>query len=304
MLRVFFAVALAVIPVTAQLGREKPIRVDVDLVNVYFSVCNSKGRLIPDLRQENFAIFEDGEPQTITNFSREAEVPLTIVMAIDTSGSVRDKLAFEQLAATEFLYATIRRGRDKAAVFTFDHVFELRQDFTDDGALLATAIGSIRAGGGTRLYDALHFVVGEKLAGTEERKIIVLITDGEDKGSRRSQREVVDLAHRNNVAIYAISMNSLGTRRPELDQSDADLELLASETGGRAYSPKKLKKLASTFKTIADELRSQYTMAYRSTNVKKDGSFRRILIETKRVRYSVRVRPGYYAPFQNAAEDN
>src|SRR5688572_16696747 len=102
---------LAVLPVTAQLERIETIKVDVDLVNIYFKVCNSKGHLIPGLEREHFAVFEDGMPQVVTNFSREADAPLTIVLVIDTSGSVRDKLQFEQRAATEFFYATVRRGR-------------------------------------------------------------------------------------------------------------------------------------------------------------------------------------------------
>jgi VWFA-related protein len=283
-------------PATAQSAGEQTITVDVDLVNIYFTVCNSNGRLVANLDRESFSIFEDGDPQIVTNFSRETDIPLTIVLLIDTSGSVRDKLQFEKKAAIDFLYATLRRGRDKAALFTFDTALELHQDFTDDPSTLADAIKRIRAGGGTRLYDGLYSVMKDKLAGTEERKAIVLITDGNDNSSKHSPDEVVELAQRNNVSVYAVSMNALGIRWPDSDQSDSALDRLGSETGGRAFFPAKLDKLGAHFKKIGNELRSQYTIAYRSTNPKKDGTFRKVRIDVKKVRHSVRARSGYFAP--------
>jgi Ca-activated chloride channel family protein len=295
---------LVVVLAAAQPGEEQTITVNVDLVNIHCTVSNRKGRLIADLKRDSFAVFEDGEPQIITNFSRETEAPLTIVLLIDTSGSVHDKLRFEQDAATKFLYETLRHGRDKAALFTFDHMIELRQDYTDDAALLATAVRKTRAGGGTRLYDALHFVLQQKLTGTEERKVIILITDGEDNSSRRSPEEVIDLAQRNNASIYAISTNALDTQRSGSDQSDRILEMLASETGGKAFFPPKSDKLVSDFKQIDSELRSQYTIAYTSTNPRRDGTFRRVEIKVKPVSYSVRARSGYYAPTQAIASRN
>jgi len=296
----FFVVVLA----AAQPREKQTITVDVDLVNIHCTVSNHRGRLVPDLKRDSFAVFEDGEPQIITNFSRESEAPLTIVLVMDTSGSVHDKLRFEQEAATKLLYGTVRQGRDKAALFTFDHLLELRQDYTDDAALLAAGVRKIRSGGGTRLYDALHFVLHDKLAGPEERKVIILITDGDDNASRHSPQEVVDLAQRNNASIYAISMNALGTQRTGSDQSDAILDMLASETGGKAFFPPKLDKLVSDFKQIDNELRSQYTIAYTSTNPKRDGTFRRVEIKVKKVSYSVRARSGYYAPTQAMASRN
>jgi VWFA-related protein len=302
MLRVFCGLLLAVVHAAAQPADEQTITVDVDLVNFYFTVSNSKGRLIPDLDRESFSVFEDGAPQTITNFSREADLPLTIVMVIDTSGSVWDKLRFEQRTATDFLHAVVRPGRDKAALFSFESVVELQQDYTDNPALFAPAIGRLRTGGGTRLYDALYHVLKEKLDGPEERKAVVLVTDGDDNSSRRSLQDVLDLAQRNIVSIYAVSMNALGSRRGGTDQSDSVLQKLSAETGGKAFFPAKLEKLASNFKDIADELRSQYTIAYRSTNPKRDGTFRKVQIDVKKVQYAVRARAGYYAPAAVIAE--
>jgi Ca-activated chloride channel family protein len=166
--------------------------------------------------------------------------------------------------------------------------------------LLAKAVWRIHAGGGTRVYDALYFVMQSKLNGPEDRKVVILITDGDDKSSRRSLQEVVDLARRNNVSIYAISMNALGVAHEGSDHSDDVLRMLTSETGGDGYFPRKLEKLSSNFERIADELRSQYTIGYRSTNQQRDGTFRTIQVELKKSSYSVRTRPGYYAPAEQA----
>jgi Ca-activated chloride channel homolog len=299
MFRALCTLLLVVVLAAAQ-PVEESLSVDVDLVNIYLTVCNRKGHLVADLGRERFAVFEDGRPQVITHFSRQTDVPLTIVLLIDTSGSVRDKMSFEKEAAAEFLYTTLHNGRDKAALMTFDSFLELRQDYTTDSALLAMAVKRIIAGGGTRLYDALHFVIENKLGGSDERKVIVLLTDGDDKSSVHSPREVVDEAHRNNVSIYAVSTNAFGMKPSAADQSDQMLEMLASETGGEAFFPNKVRKLGSSFRKIADELRSQYSMAYRSTNQRRDGTFRRIRVETARNHYLIRTRSGYFAPLQNA----
>jgi VWFA-related protein len=275
---------------------EGQLAVNVDLVNNYFTVCNSKGRLIPDLGRDRFSIFEDGQPQTITHFSKETDVATTMMLLIDSSGSVRDKLGVEQQSAREFLHATLRPGRDEAAILTFDHIFRLRQDYTDDTEVLSKALERIVSGGGTRLYDALHFALEDKMGGRDGRKIIVLITDGDDNSSRRSPHEVVVLAQRHNVAIYVISVNAFGISPDRSSQSNAILTMLASETGGRAFFPSKVDKLAADFRKIAHELRSQYAIGYRSTNPNRDGAFRQIRIEVRNTSYSVRSRTGYYAP--------
>ena len=184
-------------------------------------------------------------------------------------------------------------------MFTFDHVIEMRQDFTDDPLLLAGTIKAIVAGGGTRMYDALDSVISNKLAGPDERKVVILITDGDDKSSRRTPQEVVEVAQRNDVSIYSISVNALGLFRTGTEQSDGVLEMLGAETGGIAFFPKKVEKLAGDFKKIGEELRSQYTLAYRSTNPKRDGTFRRVQIEANKA-YTVRTRTGYFAPVQVA----
>jgi VWFA-related protein len=303
MLRLWCAILLAVVVGLAH-PAEDTLRVDVDLVNIFFTISSHRGRLITDIDRESLSVLEDGQPQSITHFSREIDVPLTIVVLMDTSGSVWDKLRFEKKAAAEFFFTAVRPGRDQAALVTFDHDIEVQQDYTDNQAALASRAGRVIAGGGTRLYDALHFVIEHKLNGPQERKLVVLITDGDDQKSRRSPEEVIDLAQRNNVAIYAISMNALGVKPKESDRSDQILEMLAAETGGKGFFPRKLEKLASSFCDIANELRSQYSLGYRSTNARRDGTFRTVHIQTKQSRYSVRARSGYYAPSEALAKKN
>src|SRR5262245_3315132 len=276
MIRALCTALLVVVLAAALCVEGQVISVEVDRVNVYLTVADKKGRLITNLNRDNFSVFEDGIEQVITNFSRETDVPLTIVLIMDTSGSVRDKLQFEKQAAIEFLNAVLRRNRDKAAVFTFDSSIDLRQDYTDDLAQLGQSLIHTHAGGGTRLYDALSVALREKLTGTEERKAIILLTDGNDNSSRSSPQQVVAAAQRDSVSIYAISMNghgmmNTGIRPEDADRCDKLLGMFSEETGGKAFFPATLKDLPKYFKRIKEELRSQYSLAYRSTNRKKDG---------------------------------
>jgi len=301
MIRALCAVLLAVVLAAAQ-AEDPVIAVNVDLVNVYFNVCDRKGRLITHLGPETFQVFEDGIPQTVTHFSRETDLPLTIALLIDTSGSVRDKMRIEREAAVEFLNTTLRPGRDKAAIFTFDSTIDLRQDYTDNLELLSDAVRRARAGGGTFLYDSLHFLL-KNIAQHEGRRGIILLTDGDDNSSRTTPQIIVEAAQRSNVAIYAVSVNAFGLQMGASERSDRILESLSAETGGKAAFPKQLKELSTYFKKISIELRSQYTIAYRSTNSKRDGTFRRIRIDVKKGHF-VNARSGYYAPSQVLAGKN
>jgi VWFA-related protein len=218
---------------------------------------------------------------------------------VDTSGSIRDKLRFEQEAAIEFFYTTLRRGKDRGLVITFDSGVDLLQDYTDDPEVLANAVRRMRAGGGTALYDALYLAATEKLAGQSGRRVIILISDGDDNSSRISMTETLETAQRNDVAIYTISTNgTTGSRSREQERGDRVLKRFSDETGGRMFSPFKLQELTEDFLNIGEELRAQYTLAYRPTNAERDGTFRRIRINVADRRYQVRARQGYYAPRQ------
>jgi len=189
---------------------EQTISVNVDLVNVLFTVADKKGKFVAGLKQESFKVYEDGKPQSITNFSADTDLPLTIALLIDTSGSVRDRLRFEQEAAIEFFYSTLIRGKDRALVITFDSGIDLIQDYTDDPEKLAKSIRTMRAGGGTSLHDAVYLAASEKLAGQTGRRIMVVISDCDDNSSRLSMTEVVESVQRNDIVIYSISTNSTG----------------------------------------------------------------------------------------------
>src|SRR5213592_3197787 len=261
----------------AKAADDQTISVNVDLVNILFTVADKKGKFVTNLRKDDFRVFEDEKAQAITNFSSETDLPLTIALLVDTSGSIRDKLKFEQEAAIEFFYSTLRRNKDKALVISFDSGVDLLQDFTDDPEVLSEKIRKIRAGGGTSLYDAVYLAASEKLAGQKGRRVVILITDGDDNSSRVSLTETLEAAQRNDVTIYAISTNSaayFGSK--EQERGDKTLKKFSEETGGKAFFPLKLQDLAGSFLDIHDELRSQYQIGYRPSNAKMDGTFRRI----------------------------
>jgi VWFA-related protein len=276
---------------------DQTISVEVNLVNILFTVADRKGKFVTNLKKDDFKVYEDEKLQAVTNFSSESNLPLTIALLVDTSGSIRDKLRFEEEAAIEFFYSTLQRGKDKALVISFDSGVDLLQDFTDDPEKLADKIRKIRAGGGTSLYDAIYLAVNQKLADQDGRHIVILITDGDDNSSRISLTETLEAAQKNSVTIYAISTNSaafFGSK--EQERGDKTLKKLSEETGGKAFFPLKIQDLASSFLDIHDELRSQYQIAYRPINAKQDGTFRRIRIDVGDKRFKARAKAGYYMP--------
>ncbi len=290
------ATALARQNAPLQKEDEQTLSVNVDLVNVVFTVADKRGKFIPDLKREYFKVYEDGKPQSITNFSADTALPLTIALLVDTSGSVRDRLRFEQEAAIEFFYSTLIRGKDRALVITFDSGIDLIQDYTDDPEKLSKSIRTMRAGGATALYDAVHLAASEKLAGQSGRRIMVVISDGDDNSSRLSMNEVLESVQRNDVVIYTISTNSNGLGGDRNNRGDRVLKNFADETGGKMFSPFKLQDLNSNFRSISEELRLQYALAYRPSNLRRDGTFRRIRIDPADKGHIVRARNGYYAP--------
>jgi VWFA-related protein len=270
--------------------------VNVDLVNVLLSLSDRKGKLVTDLEKSDFQLYEDNRLQTITNFSRETDLPLTVALVIDTSTSIRDKFKFEQEAATDFLTRTLRPKKDKALLVSFDSAIELVQDFTDETEALRKALHQIRPGGGTKMLDAIFLTCQEKLKAEGGRKIMILISDGDDNLSLETLNSTLEMAQKSDVTIYSISTNSSGFFGISAPRSDKLLKRLAEETGGRAFFPFKAEDLSQSFQDISTELRSQYSLAYRSSNIRRDGTFRAIRIETTRKNLKVKARKGYYAP--------
>ena len=302
---------------------EQTIVKEVRLVDLLFTVVNRRQKFVTDLDKQDFSVFEDGQPQKITNFSRQTDLPLRVGLLLDTSNSIRDRLKFEQEAAIDFLFNVVRRHKDLAFLMTFDSEPGYVQDYTEDLGVLRDAILRQRAGGGTALYDAIYKACSDRLTNPplpspqnpEVRRVLVVISDGDDNLSNRTRTEAVEMAQRAGVVIYAISTSTqwvtAGKERDPLKQAnrkyhkeagDKALEQLAEETGGRAFFPYQVDDLAASFQDIGDELRSQYSLAYVPSNKSPDGRFRRIRIDVGRKGLIVRARKGYFAP--RAAAEN
>jgi VWFA-related protein len=273
------------------------IRVRVNLVNVLFTVVDKKGRLVSNLSKDNFNVHEDGKAQKILFFGRETNLPLRIGILIDTSNSIRMRLQFEQQAATDFLYDTIRPDTDKAFVVGFDVEPVMVQDYTDDLDKLKEGINTLQAGGGTGLYDAIYYACKEKMIYTPApepylRRVLIVVSDGQDNFSEHSREEALSMAQKAEATIYAISTNWYGVHT----RGDKVLQYLSRETGGDAFFPIQASDLAGEFKKVGNELRSQYSLAYVSTNAAHDGTFRKIAIKTDKKGLRVQAKTGYFAP--------
>jgi VWFA-related protein len=283
-------------PATELPQPELSISVDVDLVNVLFTVLDRKGRFVSSLSQEKFQVFDDNKPQVITHFSRETDLPLSIAVLMDISGSVREKIGFERAAAIAFLRSTIRNGTDQATLIAFDVRPYILHEYTDDIEALARASRHINAGGGTSLYRAVHWAASEKLAGQTGRRIEILISDGIDTTSHTSLDEALKAVQQSDTTIYCISTNSiLKNSSQDAEKGNRVLRQLAEETGGRLFLPAKVEDLPKAFKTLNEELRAQYTLAYRPSETEWDGAFHRIRVETHDRQLFVRTRLGYFA---------
>jgi Ca-activated chloride channel family protein len=272
------------------------ITLDVNRVNMLFTVSDKKGRFVTDLAKTDFEIIESKRPQSIIEFTAEADLPLRLAILIDTSNSIRDRFKFQQEAAIEFVNS-VMRPQDRAVVVSFDTGAELVADLTSDNNKLATAIRGLRPGGGTALFDAIFFACRDKLMQDQPqhkfRRAMVILSDGDDNQSRYTRDQALEMAHKADVAIYGISTNI--TRI----QSDGDkiLKYLSLETGGLTFFPFKVQDLAQSFENIANELRHQYNVLYRPDPVKTDGLYHTVDIKVKgRKDLVVRARKGYYAP--------
>jgi VWFA-related protein len=296
---------------------QQPIRAVVNLVDVLFTVLNRRNKLVPDLQKEDFQVFDEKIPQEIRYFSKQTDLPLRIGMLLDTSNSIRDRLKFEQDASINFLFSVLRRGRDEAFVMTFDDEPQILQAFTSDPGMLRDQIVQTRAGGGTAIYDAIYEACQSQLSHPPRppgdqpdvvRRVMILISDGEDNLSQRTRSEAIEMAQRTSVVIYTISTSTqwiqlsqtdpdkLANRKSHLTEGDKILQDLADETGGRAFFPYHVDDLDQSFQDIGDELRNQYSIAYIPTNSILDGRYHRIRIEVPEHKgYQVRARRGYYA---------
>ena len=298
-----------------QTGRQGTIVRNVNLVDVLFSVVTKRDKLVTDLTRDDFKVFDDGMQQEITEFSQPTDLPLRIGMVLDTSNSIRERLKFEQDAAIEFLFDALRRGKDQAFLMTFDDGPQIIKEFTGDSGDLRDTILKQRAGGGTSLYDAVYAASDHLLnksplpAGPnpDVRRVLVVISDGDDNSSTHARGEAVDMAQRAGVIIYSISTSTEWVsaedekdpgkrieRKYMKTEGDHVLDQLAQETGGRSFFPYRIDDLGQSFLDIGDELRHQYALAYSPAGRAPDGKYHTIRIQTDRKDVIVRARKGYY----------
>jgi VWFA-related protein len=273
------------------------IRRTVNEVNVIFTVTDKHGRFVKNLTKKDFRVMDDKKPQSsVVSFRSETDLPLRVGLLIDASNSVRDRFKFEQEAAIEFLNQIVRPRSDKAFVVGFDTTAELTQDFTDNTERLSHGVRMLRPGGGTAMYDAIYYAARDKLMRTPEngpvRRAIIILSDGEDNQSHVTREEAIEMAQRAEVIVYCISTNISGVKL----HGDKVLERIAEASGGRPFFPFKVEDVADAFTEIQDELRSQYALAYRPTDLQRDGRFHAIEILADHKDLHVRTRRGYFAP--------
>jgi VWFA-related protein len=294
------------------------LKVNVNVVQLFFNVKDKKGALIPSLTKNDFQILEDGKPQTIKYFAAESNLPLTLGILIDSSGSQARVLDMEKQVGGDFL-SQILRDKDLAFVLSFDVQAELLQDFTSSVHLLKAALNTARintAGGGgggipglgggtvptvgapkgTVLYDAVYLASHDELAQQVGRKAMILLTDGEDQGSQLKIKDAIEAAQKSDSIVYVLLCADRGFYAFGGYSGDSEMKKLTQETGGRVIDVgNKLEKLRDGFNQIANELRSQYNIGYSSTNAVLDGTFRKVEIHAANKDYKIQSRAGYYA---------
>jgi VWFA-related protein len=291
----------------------EPIKVDVDVVNLYCAVRTKQNSLISTLEKGDFSLAEDGTSQTIKYFTRETDLPLTIGLLVDVSNSQRNLIEIERRAANSF-FSSVLKKKDVAFLISFGADSDLLQDITGSPRVLQDGLNRMKLNGGfsginsgpvptmskargTVLYDAVYLASNDMLAREVGRKAIVLITDGEDEGSKLSMKAAIEAAQKADAIIYGILYvdrqfyGSFGGGY----SGESVLKQMSEETGGRLFQVDRKNNLEQIFDQIQQEMRTQYAIGYTPTNGKKDGSFRKIDLRTSNKDLKVQVRKGYYA---------
>jgi VWFA-related protein len=292
------------------------LKVNVNVVQLFFNVKDKHGALIPNLTKDDFEIAEDSKPQTIKYFTAESNLPLTIGMMIDASGSQRNVIDMEKEVGGAFL-RQILTDKDEAFVISFDITVDLLQDFTRDVHRLQAALNKAKvnvdysSGGipgmgggpvpqrgnspGTLLYDAVYLSAHDMLSKEVGRKAMILLTDGQDEGSRLKIQDAIEASQKSDAIVYVLLCADRGFYGGFGYSGESEMRKLTEQTGGRVINVgNKFDKLREAFDQIAAELRSQYNIGYTPTNLKLDGSYRKLEIKNKQ-NYRIQSRAGYYA---------
>src|SRR5947209_8808217 len=289
------------------------IKVDVDVVNILTSVRDKKGGLIANLEKNDFTVLEDGKPQEIKYFTKETDLPLTIGLLVDVSGSQRNLIDIERSAASQF-FTQVLRKKDEAFLISFGEETELLQDYTGSPRLLKEGLNQLRVSSGvsgihpgpvptigqprgTVLYDAIYLAGTEKLRSEVGRKVIVVITDGVDQGSRLTRNQAIEAAQKADAVIYSIDYSDSRAYGPfgGGGGGEGELRKMSDETGGHVYKVDRKHTLDEVFRELQDEMRSQYSIGYTPTNGVKDGTYRHLEIRLANKDLKAQARKGYYA---------
>ncbi len=275
-------------------------RTGIDVVSLNVTVLDRQGHYVTDLQKNDFGVFEDGATQEVSFFTR-TNLPISLSLLLDTSASMEDKLKTAQDAAIGF--ARRLKAQDEAQVIDFDSRVEVLQNFTSDADAIEQAIRKTAAGGSTSLNNAVYIALKElrkiRAQGDPDlhRQAIVILSDGEDTSSLVPFDEVLDLAKRSETAIYAIGIRSREPAQARgFREAEFVLRQLSQETGGRAFFPDRIEDLNGVYEEISNELSSQYTIGYISRNQRRDGAWRRVVVQVSRPGVTARTKQGYYAP--------
>lgn len=306
---------MAMLVVLGLMAQDNTIKVDVDLVNVLCTVRGKNNALIGGLEKGDFHLFEDAKEQQIKYFTRETDLPLTIGLLVDVSGSQERLIDTERRAASQF-FRSVLRPKDLAFLISFGKDSELLQDSTGSPKLLEDGLKELRlnagVGGlqpgpvptaqnqaGTVLWDAIYLAANERLRNEAGRKVIVVITDGVDEGSRKTRDQAIREAQLADTVVYSIYYTDPGAYGGGFGfgggGGEGELKKISDETGGRVLKVDRKNSLDDIFREIQEEMRSQYAMAYTPTNPKKDGGYRKLEFKMSNKDYKVQARKGYYA---------
>ena len=287
-------------PGAPQQGKPYTLKKTVDMVRLPVTIVDKKGNFVPELKQQNFRILENGVPQKIAAFSND-DIPIAVGLVIDNSASMKSKRARVNAAAMSFVQTSNPQDQVFVVNFNDEYYLDMDTDFTNDPKVLKAALERIDSRGGTALYDAILGSMNHLRKAKRDKKVLLVVTDGVDKDSRNSLANTVQKLQQSNTVIYAVGLfTDNDDDREDKRQGKKALLALTQATGGEVYFPKTIAEVDDICNRIAQDIRDQYMIGYYPSNTAKDGTYRTVKVELTDVKghgkLIVRARPGYYAP--------